>query len=128
MNDLIIDPTRCTPGVRFYFSKHQLEISGESYPENTSEFYGPVFDQLKTYFSGLGEQAVTLTIHLRYFNSSSSKIFINLFDFLEEWAEKGRNITVNWLYGAGDVDAREFGEEFSDDQESDAFRLVCDDH
>lgn len=124
MKDFIVKPTRCTPGIKFYFSKNQLEISGESYPENTSEFYAPVFEKLKIYFSGIEEQAVTLTIHLSYFNSSSSKIFINLFDFLEEWAEKGKNITVNWMYRPGDTDTREFGEEFSDDLDFLKFMLV----
>lgn len=125
MDDLIINPTRFTPGITFYFSKHTLEISGESYPENTSEFYTPIFECLRNYIAGVTDQTVTMTIHLTYFNSSSSKILINLFDLLEESASKGKSITVKWLYKEGDTDAREFGEEFAEDLDFLSFKLVC---
>jgi len=125
MDDLIINPTRFTPGIYFYFSKHTLEISGESYPENTSEFYTPIFELLRNYLAGITDQVVTVTLYLTYFNSSSSKILINLFDLLEESASESKNITVNWLYKEGDTDAREFGEEFAEDLEFLAFKLVC---
>ena len=125
MNDLIIKPTRCTPGVRFVFSKHALEITGESYPENTSEFYTPIFERLRAYLGGVTVQPVTMTVHVCYFNSSSSKIIINLFDLLDVAAGQGKNITVNWLYKEGDTDAREFGEEFSEDLDFLVFNLVC---
>ncbi len=125
MNDLIINPTRFTPGIYFYFSKHTLEISGESYPENTSEFYTPIFERLRGYLAGITDQAVSVTLYLTYFNSSSSKIIINLFDLLEESASESKNITVNWRYKEGDTDAREFGEEFAEDLEFLTFKLVC---
>lgn len=125
MDDLIINPTRFTPGIYFYFSKHTLEISGESYPENTSEFYTPIFERLRNYLAGITDQVVIVTLYLTYFNSSSSKILINLFDLLEESASESKNITVNWLYKVGDTDAREFGEEFAEDLEFLAFKLVC---
>lgn len=125
MDDLIINPTRFTPGIYFYFSKHSLEISGESYPENTSEFYTPIFECLRNYLAGITDQAVNVTLYLTYFNSSSSKILINLFDLLEESASESKNITVNWLYKDGDIDAREFGEEFAEDLEFIKFKLVC---
>ncbi len=125
MDDLIISATRFTPGIRFLFSKHTLEMTGESYPENTSEFYTPIFVHLKNYLANITDQKVAITLNLSYFNSSSSKILINLFDLLEEAAEEGRQITVNWVYKEGDSDAREFGEEFAEDLECVKFNLVC---
>ena len=124
MDDLIINPTRFTPKICFHYSRHILEISGESYPENASEFYGPVFRSLAAYLDSLADQAVTMTLHLTYFNSSSSKILINLFELLEEFAGKGKNIAVNWVCRQGDSDTREFGEEFSEDLESLTFNIV----
>jgi hypothetical protein len=127
MEDLIINPTRFTPEIRFLFSEHNLSITGESYPENTSEFYSPIFEKLLAYLDGVKDEAVTITVTIRliYFNSSSSKILINLFDLLENAASEGKNINVNWLYKIGDTDAREFGEEFAEDLDHLMFNLVC---
>ena len=124
MEDLIIKATRFTPEIIFRYSENYLEISGESYPENTSEFYGPVFESLTAYLNAIGDQAVTVTIRLKYFNSSSSKILINLFDHLEEFAEGGKNITVNWVHKEGDDDSREFGEEFAEDLQALTFNII----
>lgn len=124
MDDLIINATPFTPEIRFYYSKDCLEISGESYPENTSEFYGPVFRSLSTYLDGIIDRTVTVIVRMKYFNSSSSKILINLFDQLDDACEKGNDITVNWFYRNGDDDSREFGEEFSEDLQYLHFNIV----
>jgi hypothetical protein len=124
MDDLFIKGTRFTPEINFQYSANTLEIKGESYPENTSEFYAPVFESLTTYLNSIENESVTLTIRLKYFNSSSSKILINLFDHLETFAEKGKNISVFWVHKEGDEDTREFGEEFAEDLSSLKFNIV----
>lgn len=124
MDDLIINPTPFTPKIRFCYSKDELEISGESYPENASEFYGPIFRSLSAYLDGLTGRTVTVRVRMEYFNSSSSKVLINFFDLLEDAVEKGNDITVNWIYKVGDDDTREFGEEFSGDLQRLRFNIV----
>ena len=124
MNDLIIPATPFTPEIRFQYSKGYLEVGGESYPENTSEFYQPVFQSLSAYLESLSNGEVTVMMRMRYFNSSSSKILINFFDLLEHAAKKGNTITVNWYYKDGDDDSREFGEEFSEDLQEIRFNIL----
>ena len=59
-----------------------------------------------------------------YFNSSSSKLFFDLFDIVEEAQEEGHTITVNWLYDAENENALEAGEDFKEDFESLDFNLI----
>lgn len=124
MDDFIIPATPFTPEIHFYYSKDRLEIRGESYPENTSEFYKPVFDSLSGYLDQISDRHITVIMRMRYFNSSSSKILINFFDVLENAAKKGNTITVNWFYKEGDDDSMEFGEEFSEDLQNLIFNII----
>jgi hypothetical protein len=54
MQNLDIPPTTRTPAVTFDFGQHHLKIKGESYPEDVTEFYGPVFSALDAYLTNLG--------------------------------------------------------------------------
>lgn len=125
MDILKIEATKYTPEICFEPENHTLQIKGESYPENTMEFYSPVFDYLKKYLSLPGAFPLTVNVDLIYFNSSSSKTLINLFDLLDAAAKDGRNIAINWVYESDDEDNLEFGEEFAEDLEYVRFRLVA---
>lgn len=124
MNNLMIEATKYTPEISFDCEKHLLEIRGKSYPENTSVFYQPIFEWLEEYFERDDTQAVTVNMELIYFNSSSSKVLMDFCDVLEEAANSGKNVTVNWVYEEDDEDALEFGEEFQEELESVKFNLV----
>ncbi len=125
MENLAIEATKHTPKVSFDAENHVLEFQGESYPENMALFAYPIFTWLEKYLEELGKQTFTVNIDLTYFNSSSSKMLLDLFDKLEEEVENnGKNIIVNWIYDAEDDGAEEFGEEFQEDLESLTFNLV----
>jgi hypothetical protein len=124
MNNLMIEATKYTPEISFDCEKHLLEIKGKSYPENTSVFYQPIFEWLEEYFERDATRDVTVNMELIYFNSSSSKVLMDFCDVLEEAANSGKNVTVNWIYEEDDEDALEFGEEFQEELESVKFNLV----
>jgi len=125
MKNLVIEATKQTPKVSFDADNHVLEFQGESYPENMALFAVPIFSWLEEYLEQLGDQPITVNIELIYFNSSSSKMLLDLFDQLEEEVEdNGKNITVNWIYDADNDSAEEYGEEFQEDIESLTFNLV----
>ena len=125
MDDLILPATQYTPEIHFEYSRHRLLIGGESYPENTSEFYTPVFKSLKVYLDDLDGEEVTVILRMRYFNSSSSKILMNFFDLLEMAGRNNNTITVNWYYRQNDTDAMEFGQEFSVDLNAIRFNIIA---
>lgn len=126
MESLKIEATKQTPAVCFNAKKNVLDIKGECYPENIAEFSAPIFSWLEEFLEQLTEkQAFTVNIELAYFNSSSSKMLLDLFDKLEEEvADNGKKITVNWIYEGDNDTAEEYGEEFQEDLESLTFNLV----
>jgi len=124
MENLKIGATKYTPEIIFDCERDILEIRGKSYPENTAEFYTPVFAWLENYIARLGDRQATLNVELLYFNSSSSKILLDFFDILESAAKDGKNIVINWIYEEDDEDTLEFGEEFQEEFESLNFCLI----
>jgi hypothetical protein len=123
MERLKIEATDCTPFVDFDFENHKLVLKGESYPENVSAFYGPVFEALQNYISLTKNQSVDVDVELIYFNSSSVKAIMNFLDMLEELAKEGNAVKINWYYEEDDETIMEFGEEFSEDLEHVDFEL-----
>jgi hypothetical protein len=73
MQNLDIPATARTPAVLFDFAQHHLKIKGESYPEDVTEFYGPVFTALDGYLAALGEGKCRFDFELIYLNSSSPR-------------------------------------------------------
>ncbi|HEY0838060.1 MAG TPA: DUF1987 domain-containing protein [Azospirillum sp.] len=123
MERLTIAPTGRTPAIDFDFDGGLLRLGGESYPDDVATFFGPVFAALRGFLAEPGD-AVRFDIELVYFNSSSAKALMNIFQMLEAAARDGRAITVNWRFEPGDDAMREFGEDFSEDLESVTFNLV----
>lgn len=124
MDNLIIEATKYTPYISFNGQTNCLEIKGETYPENTAEFYSPVFDWLEAYLGDLQDQEVTVNLEIIYFNSSSSKVLMDLFDRFEEAVVEGKKITINWIYDKDDESALEYGEEFQEDLDELKINLI----
>ncbi len=123
MSPLIIEATKSTPRVHFDPAAHRLEIAGESYPEHAAKFYGPVFDWLEGYLAEPSSAAIAVSLKLIYFNSSTSKILLNLFDRLDQVAAAGRAVAIQWQFDKDNEVARECGEEFQEEVQHATFAL-----
>ena len=123
MQNLDIPATARTPAVTFDFAQHHLKIKGESYPEDVTEFYGPVFTALDTYLGGLGQGTCRFDFELIYINSSSAKAIMMLMDKLDLAASKGAAVEIYWYYDKEDDTMQELGEEFGEDLENAKFHL-----
>lgn len=115
MEKLHIARANRSPEVDFDFAANVFALRGESYPEDVSEFYGPVVKRLKTHLQNLREASVTFDFDLVYFNSSTAKILMGLFDALDKAAENGNRVQINWHCREDDDGMQEIGEEFSED-------------
>lgn len=124
MDNLIIEATKYTPEIKFDAENNQLELTGETYPENTAEFYAPVFSWLDEYLEQIEDNMVTVNLEINYFNSSSSKVLMDMFDKFEETVNEGKKITLNWIYDKDNESALEYGEEFQEDLETLKLNLV----
>lgn len=124
MKDLKIEKTQSTPYIYFDSAKNLLVIRGESFPENAAKFYAPVLDWLKEYTDTLVDQIVTMEFEIIYFNSSTSKIYMIIFDMMEERVKDGKNIRINWKCDKRNELAIECGEEFKEDLTELPFNII----
>lgn len=123
MKNLSIPASARTPAIDFDFGNNQLKLSGESYPEDVTEFYQPVFSALDAYLAALGQGSCRFDFELIYFNSSSAKAVMMLMDKLDAAAAKGATIDIYWFYDEEDDTMQELGEEFGEDLENAKFHL-----
>ena len=123
MDNIKVKATERTPELDFDFENNLFAIQGESYPEDVSEFYGQVIEQLDEHLSGLDGAQVRFNFDLIYFNSSSAKILMGLFDTLDEVAGEGNKVAINWFYEEDDDNMEELGEEFGEDLEHAEFNM-----
>ena len=125
MNTWKIEATKQTPEMGYDVTSNVLSMKGECYPENVEQVSKPLFVWLTDYLAQPhSDHLLTVNIELSYFNSSSSKMLLDLFDHLEEAAAQGTQIRVNWIYEADNDSAEEVGEEFKEDLEVLSFNLV----
>lgn len=112
MENLRIAATASSPEIRFDREKRVLAIRGESFPENTEEFYAPVLSFLRDHLRTERGEGMTVNMELIYFNTSSAKVFMNMFDMLEGASGDDRPVRVNWIYDEENENAQMAGEEF----------------
>lgn len=101
MNALILQPTSSTPGVWFEPEIGRFELTGNSIPENASEFYQPVMAWLNHHLPEMTGPHV-LHMHLSYFNSTSLKAIYRLLKCVKDANTMGAQVTVRWYSEADD--------------------------
>lgn len=125
MDNISITADVRSPEINFNFTDGNFLIKGESYPEDVNEFFGPIIKQLEEYLRGLNNGKINFTFELIYFNSSTAKVLMNLFDLFDEVAEAGSNVAVEWRHDEDDDNMEEMGEEFGEDLEHASFKLTA---
>ncbi|MBF0471680.1 MAG: DUF1987 domain-containing protein [Gammaproteobacteria bacterium] len=122
METIKIAATERSPEIHFDFENATFLLKGESYPEDVPAFYGEAISQLKKFLNDNEGIEVTFNFELIYFNSSSAKVLMDLFDTLDQAGER-HTITINWIHAADDDNMEEMGEEFAEDLENITFNL-----
>lgn len=113
MDTINIEGTEDTPKIILDTNAGVYSISGRSLPEDVATFYKPVLDWLNEYASS-PQPEMNFEIKLEYFNTASSKLLLDILMKLEEIAEGGAGINVQWNYDEQDEDMQEAGEEYSE--------------
>ena len=114
MKELSIAGTVSTPTVLGDWTTGVLKMSGDSYPENSFELFGPVIQWVESY---LAENAAPLRLELSllYLNTSSVKAVMEIFDTLEAAHLSGRDVGVTWFFDENNERVGELAEEFKED-------------
>lgn len=122
MEKLHVEGTQYTPEIHLD-PVGIMVFAGKSYPENTFDFYQPVMEWLEQYFSNDLPDRTVVNMEIIYFNSSSSKLFFDMFDMMEE-VSADHALEVNWIFDPENESAREAGEDFIEDFEKLTINLV----
>ena len=113
MEALIIESTNLTPEIKFDAAQGLFEMKGRSIPENSLEFYQPVYEWLDAYLENPNEKTV-LKVQFDYFNTSSSKCILDILKRIDKLEDMDKDILIKWYYDENDEDMMEAGEDYSD--------------
>ncbi|WP_250630538.1 DUF1987 domain-containing protein [Rhodoflexus caldus] len=111
MENFFLEETSKTPKLSFDVSTGKFLMSGRSIPENSIEFYKPLFEWLDEYVKKPCPKT-SFDIKLEYFNTSSSKCLVEIFRRLEKVTDG--EVVINWFYEEDDEDMQESGEDFKE--------------
>jgi hypothetical protein len=118
MKFLKIESTKLTPGIVLDANNNVFEFFGFSLPENAIDFYQPVFDWLQGYKDELEKNKnfpeINVIFKLVYFNSSSLRQIVDIFNALGEFCKIGVPLNVSWQYDSEDPAMAESGKELGD--------------
>ncbi len=126
MNPLVIESTHETPEIILDKDSNTFRFSGKSLPENPIHYYQPVLEWLDNYTLNPNSQT-TVAFKMIYFNTSSSKIFLDILKRFETICKSGYDVSVNWEYRFDDDDMLEAGEIYAE-RVSIPFNLIEDEN
>ncbi|RLD81969.1 MAG: hypothetical protein DRJ10_05515 [Bacteroidetes bacterium] len=98
------------PSVKLDADTGVCEIEGESYLEESSQFYQPIYDWLVEYTKT--KKPLLFNFRLSYVNTSSSKHILYILRLLREYGEQGNDMQTNWYIESGDMDTEEDVEDY----------------
>lgn len=113
MESLVLEPSNLTPSIKFDAAEGKLELKGRSIPENSLEFYQPVYDWLDAYIANPKEKTI-VHVQFDYFNTSSSKCILDILKRIDKIDQNGDDVLIKWYYDENDEDMMEAGEDYSD--------------
>lgn len=112
MEKITIVPGELTPEVILDAEEKVLFVGGASYPENSMEFYAPIFSWIEKYLDDESTKEALLRFKFEYFNTGSSKCIMLMVSLFEKAYKKGKNVKIEWNYEEENEAIKECGEEF----------------
>lgn len=113
MNIIKLESKEDTPKIILDPKNDIFELSGRSLPEDATAFYEPILQWLREYAQNPNKETV-VHFRLKYFNTASSKMLLDILLVFEDMAEEGKNILIKWFYPEEDEDMQEAGEEYAE--------------
>lgn len=122
LENIVIEGSENSPAVDMNFEENVFKISGMSYMEDVASFYDRPLKALNEHLSSEDNSKVKFIFDLSYFNSSSSRVVFGLFEMLDEAANVGNEVSIDWYFD--DEDIAEEGEMLAEDLEKATFNLI----
>lgn len=111
MRTLKIKEDESTPKIIMDKENNLFEIDGISLPEDVIAFYEPIFNWIEDYLKE-PNLSTELNIKLSYFNTSSSKVILDILSMFDELTDRGLMVSTSWHYLEMDDDLLATGKEF----------------
>lgn len=108
-----IDESERTP--KIFFDKHQglIKITGRAMPDNAKLFFVPLLEWIERYVQSPQERTCA-HFDLEYFNSSASKLIMQMIATLKKVKNKGKELNIEWHYMEDDDDMLDTGKTFEE--------------
>jgi len=113
LNPLVIESSAETPEIILDKRSNTFIFKGKSLPENPIHFYGPVMQWLENYTADPNPET-QVEFMMMYFNTSSSKIILDIMKRLENIKKSGHDVTIIWKYKEDDEEMLEAGEIYAE--------------
>ncbi|NOZ46145.1 MAG: DUF1987 domain-containing protein [Chlorobi bacterium] len=108
-----IERTATSPRVILDKKSGVLEIMGASIPEDADGLYVPIIEWLEEYAEHPNEKTI-FNFGLKYFNTSSSKLLLDILFLLKGIYDKGNDVLIKWHTEEHDDDMKETGYDYAD--------------
>jgi len=112
MESLFLEATVQTPHIDFDSKTGLMQIKGRAIPDDPDDFWLPILNWFESYLLSPCDKTV-FQMDLDYFNISSSKRILVLLYKLNELAENGKHVNVQWHYRKSDEDMFEVGQDLA---------------
>jgi hypothetical protein len=122
MLKLYISPTKNSPEIYFSPEENIFFIRGNSAPEDVREMYYPVIEWIDIFINdilnGTGavytkDNPLILKVDLDYFNSSSAKFLLDIFNDLKRLSSVKIPFIIEWHYDEQDIDMLDAGQDMA---------------
>ena len=109
--EIIVKPgSHFKPSVLLNAETGHCEIAGESYLEEATLFYKPIYEWLQEYIKT--KKSILFNFKLSYVNTSSSKHVLFILRLLKDYIDNGGDVVANWYIESGDTDTEEDVEDY----------------
>ena len=116
------EKTDMTPYVLIDEERKYMKIEGESYPGDVFGYFREISQWLGNFLSTDFDK-FTFDCELRYFNSSTVKLLLNMLLDMDD-SPNSKNITVNWITDKNNTIIIECGEDFQEDLKNINFKFI----
>ncbi|MDR3000087.1 MAG: DUF1987 domain-containing protein [Fibromonadaceae bacterium] len=112
-----------TPYVLIDEKKSYMKLEGRCFYENVAEFFKEVNDWLDAYLvTDFG--TFTFDCAINYFNSSTTKLLLNMLFKMDKYSSAENQVIVNWITTEDNEIMIECGEDFAEDLNNLEFNMV----
>lgn len=110
MESYFEEETVRTPRIEGSVDTGLMRIEGRSLPEDARQFYRPFREWLNELLNS-NIKSVKAEFSLEYFNTSTSKVLVDLMLFLDSFSDR-KKIEIVWEYQKDDPEMAEVGKDF----------------